>query len=60
MVLKALLEKMTLKKQPPEGMSHVLGKGVSGRGHNMSKGPEVGLCLVYCGNSEETSVAGAQ
>ena len=31
-----------------------------GSGHNACKGPGAGLCLVCCGNSEETRLAGAE
>lgn len=32
---------------------------VWGRGENNCKGPEVGICLVWLGDSKEASVAGA-
>lgn len=57
-VMKALLEKMTLEKHRAEGMSHVPGKDIPGREHSKCKGPVVGLCLVFWRNSEEASVAG--
>ena len=37
----------------------IRGKGVSGRGHNACKGPEVGVSLICLNTREEAEVAGA-